>query len=172
MMGQRPRCVDLLDRRNRIAHVARRRVFVGRLDDVNQVMGNAAPLGERHLVGADVEAAVHGRRIAADDFAAAPQRQLDAERALARRRGTQDGEYRRRGRRCQFLKMMKPMTNPSRISRPSCCGRVGSGMALPEVVGVLVVEERHREERRVRRVFRRAAAASGSSSSARSPPRG
>jgi hypothetical protein len=87
--------INLFDRGNRIAHIARRRVFVGRLDDVNQVMGDAAALGRRHFVGADVEAAVHGRRIAADDFPAAPQRNLDAERTLARRRGTQDGEYRR-----------------------------------------------------------------------------
>src|SRR5688572_13235175 len=59
------------------------------------------------------------------------------------------------GRRWSYvLKMMKPMTNPSRISRPSCCGRVGTTMALPEVVRVFVVEERHREKRRVRRVLR------------------
>jgi hypothetical protein len=62
-------------------------------------MGNASALGQRHLVGTDVEAAVHGRRIAADDFAAAPQRELDAERALARRRRSEN----RKDRRAQTL---------------------------------------------------------------------
>jgi hypothetical protein len=58
-------------------------------------MLNAATQREGHFVGADVEAAVHRRRVATDDFAAAPLGELDAERALARRRRTQDGENRR-----------------------------------------------------------------------------
>jgi hypothetical protein len=58
-------------------------------------MWDASAHRERHLVGADIEAPVHGRRIAADDFAAAAQGELDGERALARCRGAQDGENRR-----------------------------------------------------------------------------
>jgi hypothetical protein len=57
------------------------------------MMENAAALGERHLVRADIEPAIHRRRIATDDFAAAPQRELDAESAFPCRRRTQDREY-------------------------------------------------------------------------------
>jgi hypothetical protein len=59
---------------------------------------DAAPLRQRDLIGADIEAAIDSGGVAADDFAAVPQRELDAERALARRRGPKDGEYRPRGR--------------------------------------------------------------------------
>jgi hypothetical protein len=62
------------------------------------MMRDAAPLRERDLVGADIEAPIDSGGVAADDFAAVPQRQLDAERALARRRGSKDGEYRPQGR--------------------------------------------------------------------------
>ena len=88
-------CVDVLDGCQRISRVPRRRVLLGRLDDVDQMMRDAALLLRRHLVGADIEAAVDGGGIAADDLAAAPQRQLDAERALACCGRTQDGENRR-----------------------------------------------------------------------------
>jgi hypothetical protein len=59
------------------------------------MMGNAAPLAKRNLVGADIESAIHSCRIATDDFAAAPDGKLDAERAFARRRRSKDSEYRR-----------------------------------------------------------------------------
>jgi hypothetical protein len=49
----------------------------------------------RHFVGADIEAPIDSRRIAADDLAAAPERELDAQRALTCCRGTQNGENRR-----------------------------------------------------------------------------
>ena len=37
--------IDVLDGRHRIAHVSRRRVLIGRLDDVDHVMRDAASLG-------------------------------------------------------------------------------------------------------------------------------
>ena len=40
---------------------------------------------ERHLVGADVEAAIDGGRIAVDDLAAVPLGERQRQRALARR---------------------------------------------------------------------------------------
>ena len=60
------------------------RVLFGRLDDVDEVMTNAALLVQRHFVGADVEASVNGCRIAADNLAAMTSRELDGERALPR----------------------------------------------------------------------------------------
>ena len=46
------------------------RVDLDWIGDVDQVMGNAAPLLVRQLVGADVEAAIDRGGIAVDDFAA------------------------------------------------------------------------------------------------------
>jgi hypothetical protein len=57
-------------------------------------MGDSTPLWHRHLVGADVEAAIDGRRVTADDFAAVPERQLEAERAFASGSRAEDGENR------------------------------------------------------------------------------
>jgi hypothetical protein len=57
-------------------------------------MRNAAALIHRHLLGANVEPAIDGGGIAADDLAAMPQREIDAERALARRGRAQDGQDR------------------------------------------------------------------------------
>ena len=54
--------------------------------------GNPSLLREWHLVGADVEAAVDGRRIATDDLAAEPFRQRERERALPGRGGTENGD--------------------------------------------------------------------------------
>ncbi len=67
---QAPARVDVADRVGRVARELRRRVLVGRIGDVDQVMRDAAPVGRRHLVGADVEAAIDGGRIAVDDLAA------------------------------------------------------------------------------------------------------
>ena len=65
------------------------------IKETRQQVENAATLGVRHFVGPDIEAAIDSRRIAADDFAAAPERELDAQRALACCRWTQNGENRR-----------------------------------------------------------------------------
>ena len=77
--------MDVANRRGGVARVLRRRVLVGRIDDVDQVVRNAAPLGQRHLVGADVEAAIDRRRVAVDDLAAEPLGQRQRQRALAGR---------------------------------------------------------------------------------------
>ena len=53
-----------------VARELRRGVDLGRIGDVDQVMRDAALLVERHLVGADVEAAIDGGGIAVDDLAA------------------------------------------------------------------------------------------------------
>ena len=82
--------------RRRVARVPRRRVLLGRIGDVDQVMRDAALLGERHLVGADVEAAVDRGRIAVDDLAAEAAGQRDAERALAGRGRAEDRDEPRR----------------------------------------------------------------------------
>jgi hypothetical protein len=49
----------------------------------------------RHLVGADVEAAVDGGGITADDFTIQPVRERDAEGALAGRRRADDRDQAR-----------------------------------------------------------------------------
>ena len=47
---------------------------------------------ERHLVGADIEAAIDRRRVAIDDLAAIALRQREAERALAGGGWPEDGD--------------------------------------------------------------------------------
>ena len=59
---------------------------VGR-DDVDEVMGNARACRAIRLRGADVHAAIHLRRIDADDLRVEAARERQRERALARRRG-------------------------------------------------------------------------------------
>jgi hypothetical protein len=90
-----PARVNVLDGRDGIVRVSRRGVLFGRLDDVDQVMGNPSLLRPRDFVGSDVEPAVDGRGIAADDLAAVPRRELDAEGALACGRRAQDRENRK-----------------------------------------------------------------------------
>ncbi len=81
---------DVPDDRRRLAGVARRRVLLDRAGHVDHVMRNAALLAERDLVGADVEAAVDRRRVAADDFPIPAFGERDAERTLPRRRRSDD----------------------------------------------------------------------------------
>ena len=76
--------------RGGVARKLRRGVLVRRLDDVDQVMRDAAAIGGRDLVGADVEAAVHRRRIAIDDFAAEPLRNRERQRTFSRGGRTQN----------------------------------------------------------------------------------
>src|SRR5262245_57473972 len=75
----------------RFPRVARGRILLRRIDHIHHVMRNTGLLRERHLVGADVEAAVHGRRIAAHYLAAKTLREPDAERTLAGRGWPDDG---------------------------------------------------------------------------------
>ena len=75
--------VDVADGCRRIARKLRRRIHLSRIRDVDEVVWNAAPGLDRHLVGADVETAVHGSRIAVDDLAAMPLGQRQSKRAFA-----------------------------------------------------------------------------------------
>ena len=61
---------------------ARRRIHVGRIGDVDQMMWNASPLLDRQLVGADVEASINGGGVAVDDFAVQRLRHRQAEGAF------------------------------------------------------------------------------------------
>ena len=54
-----------------------------RVRDVDQVVRDAAALLDRELVGADIEAPIHRRRIAVDDLAIDSQGDFDSERAFA-----------------------------------------------------------------------------------------
>src|SRR5215813_9660090 len=65
-----------------------------RLDDVDQVMRDAATLFHRDFGRGYVEAAVDLNGIAVDDLAAEAFGQGDAQIALARRRGTDDRDQR------------------------------------------------------------------------------
>ena len=74
---------------------------------------------DRHLVGADVEAAIDRGRVAVDDLAAEPLGQRQRQRALAGRGRPEHG----RRRLPTVPRAMTSTTNAtSRISRPSCCG--------------------------------------------------
>ena len=55
-------------------------------------MRNALAFRRRHLVRADIETTIDGGRIAADDLAVEMLSQLDGQRALAGRRGADDGD--------------------------------------------------------------------------------
>jgi hypothetical protein len=83
---------DLTNDRGRIAAIARRGILFGGFDDVDEMMRDAALLRERDFVRADVEAAIHGRRIATDDLAVEALRQRKPQRALPRRRWPDDGK--------------------------------------------------------------------------------
>jgi hypothetical protein len=87
--------VNIFDSRHRISDELRCGVLFDRLDDIDEVVRNPGALVERHFVGPDIESAVDSGGIAADDFAAAPQSELDAEPALPCGGRPQDGENRR-----------------------------------------------------------------------------
>ena len=103
-----------------------------RIGDVDQMVRDAAALGQRHLVGADVESAIDGGRIAADDFPAEPLRERDAERALAGGGRAEDRDERgrvrepRRASRRERAQSERPArARPAAARSPICCVRVG-----------------------------------------------
>jgi hypothetical protein len=55
------------------------------------VVRDATPVGERRFVRADINPAIDSRGVARDDLALERFREMDAERALAGRRRTDDG---------------------------------------------------------------------------------
>ena len=69
-----------------------RRVRLPRIANVDQVVRHPASLVQGRLGRADVQAAVHQRRINADDFPAKTARAFKRERGLARRGRAHDGD--------------------------------------------------------------------------------
>ena len=118
----------------RVPRILGRRVLVGRIGDVDEVMRDAAPVGQRHLVGADVEPAIDRRRIAVDDLAPMVAR---PGRARARSSPSPSGRgWRRRAAwpslsrgtnwsQPRSRKSTYAMKMNRRISRPRCWTRVG-----------------------------------------------
>ena len=84
------------DRRARVGDEARRRIALGRVDDVDQVVRHGGALGGARLGGADVHAAVDERRVDADDLDRTPRRERGGDRqrgrALARCRRSGQAE--------------------------------------------------------------------------------
>ncbi len=122
---------DIPNHRGRLTCVAGSGVFLRGFDDVDHVVGNAALFVWRNLVGSDVEAAIDGRRIAADDFAVEPLGQRDAEGTLPRRRRTDDGDQARA--RAHFKRTPANTYRASAVSarnQPTCCARVGVFTAI------------------------------------------
>src|SRR5689334_6080511 len=82
-----------LNRRNNFSGQARirtsREVLI-EIDDVDQVMTNAAPLDRRQLGAADLQAAVDLNRVATDDLSRESFGQHQAEFTFAGTRGTKD----------------------------------------------------------------------------------
>ena len=84
--------VDVPNGGGRILRVLSGGVLVGGIHDVDEVMPDPAPLVDGHLVRADVEPAVDGRRIAVDDFAVVPPGQRESQRAFPGRRRAEYGD--------------------------------------------------------------------------------
>jgi len=83
----------------RVLRVLRGRVLGVRIDDVDQMMRNAAALRNRDLIRADVEPSIDSRRIAVDDLAAVLLRERERQRAFSGGRRSED--------RCEKLRSQK-----------------------------------------------------------------
>ena len=84
---------------------------------------NAALLRRRHLVGPDIEPAIHGGRIAIDDLAAESLGDRQRQGTLARRGRAKD---RNEALHCVSRHNTNTTSSEATISRPSCCERVGT----------------------------------------------
>jgi hypothetical protein len=82
--------VNVGDHRSGVSSIPRRGVLLGGIGNVDEVMRDAAPFSHRDLVGADVEASIHGGRVAVDDLAVESFGDGDSERALPRRGRPED----------------------------------------------------------------------------------
>ena len=108
------------------------RVLLGRIRHVHHVMRDAALLLGGHFVGADVEAAIDGRRIATDDLAAVVARPAPGPGRSCRTRSARESPGRagdRSGSTDQGETSRRQVTyavsTASRITSPRCWGRVG-----------------------------------------------
>ena len=92
MIGMRPLRANGSDRGHRIAAKARRGIRIRRLDQVEQVVGDAGARRGIRLRRSDVHAAIDLRGIRADDFAAETLGERECDRGFARRgRAAHDG---------------------------------------------------------------------------------
>src|SRR5215204_232174 len=111
-----------------VAGVLGRRIDLDWIGNVDQVMRDRAPLVGRHLVRADVEAAIDGGGIAVENLAAEPLRQCQTQRALAGRGRPEHGQDERL--RNQSTRMNTyTTTTASTMMSPNCCVRVGMATA-------------------------------------------
>jgi hypothetical protein len=85
--------MDVANGRGGVACELRRRIDLSWIRHVDQVMRDTAAVLRGYLVGADIESAIHRSRIAVDDLPVMALGQREAQRALARRRRTEDGKY-------------------------------------------------------------------------------
>lgn len=76
--------MNLSNRSSSILGVPRGSVFIRRIDDIDQMVRNPAPFGQRDFVGADVESTVNGRGIAVDNLSTVSPGEAKSERALPR----------------------------------------------------------------------------------------
>ena len=111
------------DRRARVGDEARRRIALGRVDDVDQVVRHGRALGRARLRGADVHAAVDERRVDADDLDRTARRERGGDRqrgrALARRRRSGQAEVlgAARAHRCRGSRSEQRATGAHRRRR-------------------------------------------------------
>ena len=101
----------------------RDRQRLGDVEVVEQVVRDAAPLGDRQLRRADVHAAVDRHRVGVDDLAAERLGQVERQVALARRRRADDGDDRGRRHGCSLPGSSRSPGRPSR-GRASPSGAV------------------------------------------------
>ena len=105
--------------------VARRGVDLGRLDDVDEMVRDALLRLGRHLVGADVEAAIDRGRVAGDDLAAEVTRHRQRQRRLAGGRRSEDGDEGGRSAQHAICLTTSAASSATTASRPSCWAGVG-----------------------------------------------
>jgi hypothetical protein len=103
--------VDRGGRGPRLLCIASRAVGLVGVDDVEEVVRDAQPLFERGLRRADVHEAEDLHRVRVHDLAIETQRDLEGERALARRRRTGHDDD-RRSFRCSLLVRHRRKSSP------------------------------------------------------------
>ena len=125
--GQPPARRDITDRRRSLARVLGGRVLLRGIGDVDEMVWDALPCGRGYLVGADIESAVDGGGVAADDLAVELPREHHAQRALAGRGGTENRhDERPRHHRPAIARTAASATSAASInSSPICWVRVG-----------------------------------------------
>ena len=95
------------------------------VEQIDQVVRDAPPLGDRQLRRTDVHAAVDGHRVAVHDLAAERLGQVEREVALARGRRADDGDDRGRGMRKVFQDTDSPPGAVEDPARPGFGGGKG-----------------------------------------------